>query len=564
MRHARDIKLEEETIMKKFVSLLLILALMLSAQVFVASAEEEPATEEPMVITWLGASPPLTDDTWGEQAFEEAFGVDVQIVRAETAEEQTVLFASGEVPDFILAGSVSRLADLVDQDIVRPVTLEMIEENMPGYYAMCTSYDPGFFDKGIVDNEIYAVPRYNATGEAAIGAAIRSDWLENLGLAVPTTLEELEAVFYAFAQDDPDGNGQDDTYALSAGGNSGAMGRYMFQSIFGIFGVNPLFWTENEEGELEYGFTTDEVKEALKLLSKWYADGLIDPEFITTDARSSGTDVASKFASGQIGYIDCLSYDDYQWDNDGHMSAKWVANDEAWQQFFADNVENPTEMYKYGVTSDFDDSYVSKYYINLAPVANSDGTPGGYVKEGNVNSYLCFGANTSDEKVAKILQILEQEAMDEDTYMLHFGPEGLQWLQEEDGTRSYNPNYTEEENYHPQGQILGYGWCLFPMYWSNPEFLTVISDARNDQRYERTLPLFASFNDVSDALTVSLPSASEYSEITSTYITNNVYMAIRGDIDVETQWDDIVAEWFAMGGDVLTQEANEWWDSVNG
>lgn len=102
------------------------------------------------------------------------------------------------------------------------------------------------------------------------------------------------------------------------------------------------------------------------------------------------------------------------------------------------------------------------------------------------------------------------------------------------------------------------------MYWSNPEFLTVISDARNDQRYERTLPLFASFNGVSDALTVSLPSASEYSEITSTYITNNVYMAIRGDIDVETQWDDIVAEWFAMGGDVLTQEANEWWDSVKG
>ena len=342
------------------------------------------------------------------------------------------------------------------------------------------------------------------------------------------------------------------------------MGRYMFQSIFGIFGVNPLFWTENEEGELEYGFTTDEVKEALKLLSKWYADGLIDPEFITTGARSSGTDVASKFASGQIGYIDCLSYDDYQWDNDGHMSAKWVANDETWQQFFADNAENPTEMYKYGVTSDFDDSYVSKYYINLAPVANSDGTPGGYVKEGNVNSYLCFGANTSDEKVAKILQILEQEAMDEDAYMLHFGPEGLQWLQEEDGTRSYNPNYTEEEDYHPQGQILGYGWFLFPMYWSNPEFLTVISDARNDQRYERTLPLFASFNGVSDALTVSLPSASEYSEITSTYITNNVYMAIRGDIDVETQWDDIVAEWFAMGGDVLTQEANEWWDSVNG
>ena len=68
MRHARDIKLEEETIMKKFVSLLLILALMLSAQGMMAIAEEESAAEEPMVISWLGANAPLTDDTWRGRA----------------------------------------------------------------------------------------------------------------------------------------------------------------------------------------------------------------------------------------------------------------------------------------------------------------------------------------------------------------------------------------------------------------------------------------------------------------------------------------------------------------
>ena len=128
--------------------------------------------------------------------------------------------------------------------------------------------------------------------------------------------------------------------------------------------------------------------------------------------------------------------------------------------------------------------------------------------------------------------------------------------------RDYNSHYTEEENYHPQGQIMGYGWCLFPMYWTNHDFLTVISDARNEQRYDRTLPLFASFNGVSNALTVSLPSASEYSELTSTFVTNNVYRAIRGDIDVDTQWDDVVKEWFSMGGDVLTEEANAWWSTV--
>ena len=542
--------------MKKTLCLVLSFMLLASLAVLPASAEET------MTISWLGANPPLTDDTWGEKTFEERFGVDVQIVRAETAEEQSVLFVAGNIPDFMLFGSIARVSDLADQGVIRSVSLDMIKENMPRYYAMCTGSDPDFFTQGVVNNEQFALPRYNATGEAAIGAAIRADWLKNLNLPVPATLEELEKTFYAFVNDDPDGNQQKDTYALSAGGKSGAMGRYMFQSIFGIFHVNPLFWKKTEDGKLAYGLTTPEAKEALKLLSKWYRDGLIDPEFITTDARSSGTDVPSKFASGQIGYIDCLSYDDYQWDNDGHQSAKWVANNADWQKFFADNANDKATLYQYGVVSDFSDDFPADYYINLAPVTGPDGQQGGYVKEGNVNSFIVFGAKTSDEKVAKILQILEQEAMDEDAYMLHFGPEGLQWLQGENGVREYNPHYTEEENYHPQGQIMGYGWCLFPMYWTNPDFLTVISDARNEQRYDRTLPLFASFNGVSNALTVSLPSASEYSELTSTFVTNNVYRAIRGDIDVDTQWDDVVKEWFSMGGDVLTEEANAWWSTV--
>ena len=44
---------------------------------------------------------------------------------------------------------------------------------------------------------------------------IRKDWLDNLGLEVPTTPEELLAVAEAFTYDDPDGNGVDDTYAIN-------------------------------------------------------------------------------------------------------------------------------------------------------------------------------------------------------------------------------------------------------------------------------------------------------------------------------------------------------------
>ncbi len=43
---------------------------------------------------------------------------------------------------------------------------------------------------------------------------IRQDWLDNLKLEVPTTIEELEGSCAPFTEDDPDGNGQKDTYGL--------------------------------------------------------------------------------------------------------------------------------------------------------------------------------------------------------------------------------------------------------------------------------------------------------------------------------------------------------------
>ena len=43
---------------------------------------------------------------------------------------------------------------------------------------------------------------------------IRQDWLDNLGLDMPETFEEFKEVMRAFTEDDPDGNGVDDTYGF--------------------------------------------------------------------------------------------------------------------------------------------------------------------------------------------------------------------------------------------------------------------------------------------------------------------------------------------------------------
>ncbi|MDT2194410.1 hypothetical protein [Paenibacillus larvae] len=44
---------------------------------------------------------------------------------------------------------------------------------------------------------------------------VRKDWLDRLGLEPPVTIEEYEKVIEAFATQDPNGSGEQDTYGLS-------------------------------------------------------------------------------------------------------------------------------------------------------------------------------------------------------------------------------------------------------------------------------------------------------------------------------------------------------------
>ena len=60
------------------------------------------------------------------------------------------------------------------------------------------------------------------------GIFIRKDWLENVGMEMPTTWEDLYNVAHAFTYDDPDGNGVKDTYGLTGDG-MGTL-RYFFSS----------------------------------------------------------------------------------------------------------------------------------------------------------------------------------------------------------------------------------------------------------------------------------------------------------------------------------------------
>ena len=113
---------------------------------------------------------------------------------------------------------------------------------------------------------------------------IRKDWLDKLNLEPPKTCEELEAVAKAFVENDVSGKGTIGFAGPQSGGlvnatflNNGT-NNYGFDSYFNGFGAYPGWWLIGEDGKPVYGSITPETRNALEKLASWYKDGLIDPE----------------------------------------------------------------------------------------------------------------------------------------------------------------------------------------------------------------------------------------------------------------------------------------------
>lgn len=113
------------------------------------------------------------------------------------------------------------------------------------------------------------------------GLFIREDWLEKVGLKMPTTMEELYDVMIAFRDKDPDGNNKADTIAYQATmtdvDNFGD-----FDPIFHGFGGSQGGFFKDlvvRDGKVTGLDTTENTREALKFINKMYREGLVNKDF---------------------------------------------------------------------------------------------------------------------------------------------------------------------------------------------------------------------------------------------------------------------------------------------
>ncbi|RCX09964.1 carbohydrate ABC transporter substrate-binding protein (CUT1 family) [Anaerobacterium chartisolvens] len=214
---------------------------------------------------------------------------------ADNASKLNTLIAARTLPDIFSVMTISDAEQMKQNGMLAELTeyvgtSSSIKENLGD---VITSHP---LNK---DGKIYAL--FNADHEYAQNMNIRTDWLKKVGKEMPTDLDSLYDVLYAFTYNDPDGNGKDDTIGLGAS----IVGNWNnFTSILGAYGIAAnnvgLRPTQLDDGTVTTGMKNKNFLEAIKYFRKLYKAGVMDPDFAAIPTMDS----FGKLWNGKVGAFD--------------------------------------------------------------------------------------------------------------------------------------------------------------------------------------------------------------------------------------------------------------------
>ncbi len=362
-----------------------------------AVADEKPTTIELWYWAAISEAGDVPSDWAGYQILKDKYNIDLKLVmQPSNANDRDVKMqaagAGNALPDVFM---VSRpvLVNFIKQGLV--ATVDDMYEMMPIRTAQ--QYNDAAIKHTTINGHSYGLA---STGSVAKneGMLIRKDWLDKLGLEVPTTTEELLNVMRAFTFDDPDGNGKNDTYGYGAYIDSntnlkGYPGSRLFP-ILGAFDVAGLWSFDTETAGLNV--YRPEFYEFMKYMRQMQSEGIIDPNWLTYKLD----DYRAAWKQGRFGIM---------WEQNSAYASK--AN-----------------------YAPFDKNFPEGEWVVCDAITGPNG-------KGSVGAYdVTFRIVAVSKKAAdagkkeKIAQLLEWMSSDEGYYLCGWGVEGVNYVLDENGT----------------------------------------------------------------------------------------------------------------------------------
>lgn len=353
-----------------------------------------------------------------------------------------------------------------------------------------------------VDGKIFGIPRPANPGRAVI---VRKDWLDNLGLPIPKTLDEFYNVAVKFAKEDPDQNGKDDTVGIILNQTLG----WHLDPIFMAFDAGNG-WREMEDGTLMNASITPQRKEALTWLNKLYKDGGIDENFTIMKDNQ----MWEKLESGKAGLFLGGQTNDYP---------RFVTN--------LKKIDPKAEL------------------IMIRPPVGATGKSGYPGGTGFFGQFVLSG-KLEEAKAKKAIELLDWQMSEEADNLRMKGVEGVHYTPNDDGTITMIGDKFVEEGIS----------SLMPIGSTNPLSSIAMNASKEIQEAQKqNLTGLADFDIISPAVDY-LPSAAvgeKLAELDKIQREISVKIVI-GDEPIEA-FDKFIEDWKAKGGEMLTKEVNEWY-----
>ena len=195
-------------------------------------------------------------------------------------EQLNLRIAAGDMPDMFTPWNGVE-TELIENGALLDLT-DLLPEKAPHLWESIPEdvWDAVKANDPTGQNRIYVIPQVMSYGRN--GAMIRKDWLDNLGLDMPTTQEEFVEVLRAFKNDDPNGNGVADEIPTGGRAESKMDGTVVWtvrNCNVGRISVSGMIY----DGELTYSAVTKNMRDCLEWMSGLYAEGLLDPETFLND-----------------------------------------------------------------------------------------------------------------------------------------------------------------------------------------------------------------------------------------------------------------------------------------
>jgi len=280
-------------------------ALVFSSCGFIAKKEKTTADGDmPVIKIWrqAGVAPsgyenPMNKPGYKEmtEVIEEKYGAKLDYITPAAGQEQqqfNLLLASRELPDIVTYwwnGVPGGPQKAIDDGYIYSMDEKFLKENAPNFYKLIK--DNPVYEKGTKTDEgdYYIFPKFfDYEGEKAInlytnGWMMRGDWLEELGLETPETIEEWYTVLKAFKE--------------KKGAKAPMTGTSLARGFEGAFGFRTGFYHDGDT--VKYGEYEEGYLEYITTLNKWYKEGLLDSDIANVDSKMAN----SKILNGQAGVM---------------------------------------------------------------------------------------------------------------------------------------------------------------------------------------------------------------------------------------------------------------------